>query len=185
MSAMGMTSTEIAAAAEMPVREVNQLIDDRVVPARFVRTEGGRRLIAEDGLVFVFLETIASEKLAPAERRKVGEAMIENKKLRTFADGIVRIDVLRVRREITKRLDRLKRARAMVSSDPSVMGGLPCFRGTRIPVHDIAGMIRAGDSVDVVLRHYLAGRPAIRCRFSPGLSGGAARSAPGRVQKRR
>ncbi len=41
-----------------------------------------------------------------------------------------------------------------VSSDPAVMGGAPCIRGTRIPVATVAGMIAEGMDRDEVLRDY-------------------------------
>jgi uncharacterized protein (DUF433 family) len=36
----------------------------------------------------------------------------------------------------------------MVTSDPAIMGGAPCFAGTRIPVHDIADMLANGDTAE-------------------------------------
>jgi uncharacterized protein (DUF433 family) len=34
------------------------------------------------------------------------------------------------------------------------MGGVPCFKGTRIPVHDIAAMIANGDTRPAILEAY-------------------------------
>ena len=41
----------------------------------------------------------------------------------------------------TKR--RLERARALVLSDPEVMGGEPCIKGTRVPVYLIGALANA------------------------------------------
>lgn len=41
-----------------------------------------------------------------------------------------------------------------VTSNPNVQSGAPCVSGTRIPVHAIAGMVKAGDSVESVARDY-------------------------------
>ena len=36
----------------------------------------------------------------------------------------------------------------IVSSDPEVQGGVPVFRGTRVPVQSLFDHIEAGDSID-------------------------------------
>jgi uncharacterized protein (DUF433 family) len=44
--------------------------------------------------------------------------------------------------------------RAIVRSDPAIMGGEPCFRGTRIPVSVLFGNLEAGLSLDEILASY-------------------------------
>jgi uncharacterized protein (DUF433 family) len=41
--------------------------------------------------------------------------------------------------------------KSAVSIDPEIMGGTPCFRGTRVPVQTLLDYIEAGDSIDVFL----------------------------------
>lgn len=48
----------------------------------------------------------------------------------------------------------LKKAEGLVSKDPEVLSGLPVFAGTRIPVHDVANSLAAGDSEEVLLSAY-------------------------------
>lgn len=38
--------------------------------------------------------------------------------------------------------------------DHEVMGGVPCVRGTRIPVTTVLGMLAEGQSVPMILRDY-------------------------------
>jgi len=38
-----------------------------------------------------------------------------------------------------------------ITASPSIMGGKPCVRGTRVSVGTIVGLIAAGHEVDVVL----------------------------------
>ena len=38
--------------------------------------------------------------------------------------------------------------------DPAVMGGVPCVRGTRVPVVTIAGLLTENVSIEAVLEHY-------------------------------
>ena len=41
-----------------------------------------------------------------------------------------------------------------IVSDPAIMGGVPCVRGTRIPVTTIAGLLAENVSVADVLDSY-------------------------------
>lgn len=41
-----------------------------------------------------------------------------------------------------------------VVSDPEIMGGWPCVSGTRIPAETILLMIKDGDGVLEIVRHY-------------------------------
>jgi len=38
--------------------------------------------------------------------------------------------------------------------DPAVMGGVPCVRGTRVPVVTITGVLAENMSIEAVLEHY-------------------------------
>jgi uncharacterized protein (DUF433 family) len=38
--------------------------------------------------------------------------------------------------------------RAVVSIDPDILAGLPCFAGTRVPVQTLIDYLKAGDRVD-------------------------------------
>jgi len=37
---------------------------------------------------------------------------------------------------------------SVVSIDPEIMGGTPCFAGTRVPLQTLLDYIQAGDSID-------------------------------------
>ena len=49
---------------------------------------------------------------------------------------------------------RLRRARALVISDPDILGGDPVFRGTRVPVHLIAMLLGQGSTEAELLEAY-------------------------------
>ena len=38
--------------------------------------------------------------------------------------------------------------------DPEVLGGTPCFRGTRVPVDSLIDYLAAGDSLDEFLDNF-------------------------------
>ena len=42
----------------------------------------------------------------------------------------------------------------LVHSDPDVLGGTPCFVGTRVPVRTLLDYLAAGDSLDEFLDHF-------------------------------
>ena len=39
-------------------------------------------------------------------------------------------------------------------SDPEILGGTPCFRGTRVPVDSLIDYLEAGDSLDEFLDNF-------------------------------
>jgi uncharacterized protein (DUF433 family) len=48
--------------------------------------------------------------------------------------------------------------RSVISRDPTVMGGAPVFRGTRVPVQTLLDYLEAGDSID----EFLEGFPSVQ-----------------------
>jgi uncharacterized protein (DUF433 family) len=48
--------------------------------------------------------------------------------------------------------------RRIISIDPEVMGGTPCFAGTRVPVQTLLDYLQAGDSID----DFLEGFPTVK-----------------------
>ena len=59
-----------------------------------------------------------------------------------------------------------KRARLneIVSVDPDLMHGAPCFRGTRVPVHLLLDDLKSGFTID----EFLAGCPTVSREFVEG-----------------
>jgi uncharacterized protein (DUF433 family) len=55
-----------------------------------------------------------------------------------------RIDLCRMRQMLAAAIWRLRQIRALVHSNPAVVGGEPTFRATRIPSHRIASLILEG-----------------------------------------
>jgi uncharacterized protein (DUF433 family) len=44
--------------------------------------------------------------------------------------------------------------RALIHSNPNILGGTPVFVGTRVPVQTLLDYLEAGDSLDVFLDHF-------------------------------
>lgn len=43
---------------------------------------------------------------------------------------------------------------SVIVSDPEVLGGTPCFRGTRVPVDSLIDYLQAGDTLDEFLDNF-------------------------------
>ena len=43
---------------------------------------------------------------------------------------------------------------SVVMSDPEILGGTPCFRGTRVPLDSLIDYLEAGDSLDEFLDNF-------------------------------
>jgi uncharacterized protein (DUF433 family) len=48
--------------------------------------------------------------------------------------------------------------RRIISVDPNVMGGTPCFARTRVPVETLLDYLKAGDSIN----NFLKGFPTVK-----------------------
>ena len=59
-----------------------------------------------------------------------------------------------MRRRARRGLTTLENAKKMIVIDPNVLAGTPCFKGTRLPIHDIAGMVANGDKISTILAAY-------------------------------
>jgi len=43
---------------------------------------------------------------------------------------------------------------SVIVSDPEILGGTPCFRGTRVPVETLLDYLEAGDTLDEFLDNF-------------------------------
>ncbi|MBA3974487.1 MAG: hypothetical protein C0504_09755 [Candidatus Solibacter sp.] len=43
---------------------------------------------------------------------------------------------------------------SVIVSNPEILGGTPCFRGTRVPVESLIDYLEAGDSLDEFLDNF-------------------------------
>ena len=43
---------------------------------------------------------------------------------------------------------------SVIVSDPEILGGTPCFRGTRVPVESLIDYLEAGDTLDEFLDNF-------------------------------
>jgi uncharacterized protein (DUF433 family) len=48
----------------------------------------------------------------------------------------------------------LNMAGAIIVRDPEILGGIPCFRGTRVPFQNLLDYLEAGDTLDQFLEQF-------------------------------
>ena len=149
------TPSEVSALTDLSVKRVNKIIDEQL-PRGAVRKKGGRRLVTFDGAVCVALDGRIAPTLTLKSRKQVFRHIIEDPDARAvFAARDVKVEVASTRRAIKERRRRLTRIMtSLTRSDPEVLGGALCFRGTRIPVHLIAELLCQGAPEDELLEDY-------------------------------
>jgi uncharacterized protein (DUF433 family) len=158
--------TEAAVVARVALRDVNQVIDERILPEDFISLDDGRR-IAASACALISFYFHSAERLTSEERlfaiREVGSRL---RRLRaralaslveedwTVRDDFLTIDLAPFIRRTNERMDRLSAARELVVSDPDTLGGALVIRGTRVPVYDVAASVAAGLPMDRILAAY-------------------------------
>ena len=45
-------------------------------------------------------------------------------------------------------------AATVIVRDPEILGGIPCFRGTRVPFQNLLDYLEAGDTLDQFLEQF-------------------------------
>lgn len=158
-----LSPTEAAVVAGVTVREVNSAVDDRILPFEFAIT-GGRRAVRREACPLIAFY-YGAEHILTADARKEAIAEVATRLLgrpeaSPSTEGLilkrdfVTFDVSDFVKRADDGLDRLSKAREMVTTDPDVLNGTPVVKGTRIPVYDVASSLSAGIDIDRVAAAY-------------------------------
>lgn len=153
-----LSSHEAAYLAGVKEREIHRAIDEDLVPGDLIRVSGGRRAFAPAASVLMAFYVDHKDRLTGRERRRViddiahrvhseflDENISMNRSISFPTDFSVEDpdnDLKLVGPYIDRvrgRLDRLEKARELVHSSSEILGGTPVIRGTRVPVHSLAG----------------------------------------------
>jgi len=149
----GLSANEAASVTGVPLKEVHRIVDAGLLEGA-VASRAGTRVIVGRGLVGLKLVHETADLLTPKGRRQLVKRLLRQPASTRVGENVLTVDVRPMETAIRRGLDALEKARKMVSVDKDVPGGTPCFKGTRIPVHDIATMIVNGDPKAAVLRAY-------------------------------
>lgn len=158
-------TAEAAFLAGVSDRDMNRVIDEHLLSEPFVRTDGGRyftRVAAALARFYFSAEDVyvaslrlrvlveLSARLAAAKH----EVAVFNLELRpedfdwrvelTASSMSVLVDASAAVRASIEKVRQVREARALVSTDPEVMGGAAVFAGTRVPIENIAASLAKG-----------------------------------------
>ena len=148
-----LTATEAAVVAGVSVRDVNRIIDEKILPEAFwVAGRDRTRRFNADACAFISFYFRAANRLTSEERMRTIVAasarLCEESGSVLEKEWIIReeflaIDLAPFLRCVHERLARLTAARALVVEDAKIMGGTPVIRDTRIPIYDVAASVAA------------------------------------------
>ncbi|MGK9234242.1 DUF433 domain-containing protein [Inquilinus limosus] len=140
--------------------QINDAIDRKRVPSRWVTAQGGRRRLDKRGLVAFKIETSLAGRV-PVEIRqrwyaKLAEGASPGRLVTKDPETSVtyQVDLRPYRADIDSRWRKLKSAKRLIVEDPDIQAGAATFKGTRILVHPIADALAAGISEAELLEDY-------------------------------
>src|SRR6202162_4385681 len=150
---MLITANEAASVTGVPLRQVHRIIDAGLLDGAVKRRDNAR-LLAPKALVGLKLAHETADVLTLQSRRAVRARRIRKPRQSMIRTDVVVVDARPAARAVRSGLSQLNKARGIVSSAPDVLGGTPVFKGTRIPVHDIADMLANGDRPAAIMKAF-------------------------------
>jgi uncharacterized protein (DUF433 family) len=150
---MLMTANEAASVTGVPLRQVHRIIDAGLLKGA-VKRRHNARLLALKALVGLKLAHDTADVLTLESRRVVVATVIRSPGQSTIRANLVVVDARSAAKAVRSGLDQLTKARRIVAGAPDVLGGTPVFKGTRIPVHDIADMLANGKAPTAIVKAY-------------------------------
>ena len=140
-----LSANEAACVTGVPLKQVHRIIDAGLLDA--AGSSGERsRAVHRDALVGLKLAHDTIDLITLDGRRRLVRYLRHHPEARTVREREVSVDVRAMKGEVRRGLSKLASAQKAVERDEAVLSGTPCFKGTRIPVHDIADMLANGDS---------------------------------------
>jgi uncharacterized protein (DUF433 family) len=139
------STAEAAAITGVPLATANHYIGRELADLGIAVWGDGKRTISYDGLVALRMAWDYPRSMAPSSRVELIKKALRapRKKHIVMEKGKVIVRVDNSRHVVADGLRRLRQAEALVSVDPKTLGGDPCVKGTRIPVHTIADLEHA------------------------------------------
>jgi uncharacterized protein (DUF433 family) len=148
-----MTANEAASVTGVPLRQVNRIIDAGLLQGA-VKRRRNARLLTRHALIGLKLAHETADVLTLESRRAMVAVLIRRPNQPVLRANAVLVDTRPAAKAVRSGLDQLTRARRLVSSAPDVLRGTPVLKGTRIPVHDIAGLLANGDDPAAIVKAY-------------------------------
>ena len=156
LSALSLSPAEVSALLEVPERRVRKEIEHGLLPSP--------RLDFDMVVYLKALDRLAELEPSVEWRRRMLSAIrnaFVHGHLSSVSDevelvsGVLRLRLRTLADEVSERLFPFYRWRdARVSSDPSVLGGEPVFRDTRLSVRRVGEAVERGEAVATILEDY-------------------------------
>lgn len=165
-------TAEAAFIAGLTDRQMNRVMDEHLVPASMLSQSGSTRLFARLGSALARFYFETEEMLMAHARRLVVEELAERVNQLDTKAGVlslsdlsspinwkvarlgVEVDVSSFVMQSALRARQVDEAEALVGIHSEVMGGMPCFAGTRVPIEIVLGSLDEGMDLDEVRDSY-------------------------------
>lgn len=144
-----LSANEAACVTGVPLRQVHRVIDAGLL-GRAAGRRAGSRSVHCDGLVSLRLVHETTAIFTLDGRRRLARYLLGHPEAETARLHDVSVDIRALKDDVRAGLSRLARARETITTDDTVLSGVPCVGGTRIPAHDIAEMLANGDDVAAI-----------------------------------
>ncbi len=148
-----LSANEGACVTGVPLKQVHRIIDAGLL-GDSVKSCEGARVILKSALVGLKLAHETTGILTLESRRRLVRHVLDDTEASTVREDTVSVDVRSMKNDVKRGITSLERARKMIMSDKDILSGAPCFKGTRIAVHDIAEILANGDQVAAILAAY-------------------------------
>jgi len=154
-----LTTSEAAIAAGVSVPQIHRIIDEKILPEDLYSTTLMRTFRTDACILIAFYFETAELLTAPARLRAIRNAMAHCGSWREWENCVVEDHSITVHfseiwKGVAARLAQLRKAHEMVVEDPEILSGTPVFKGTRVPVYDIAAAVDAGTPKERILKSY-------------------------------
>ena len=147
------SANEASCVTGVPLKQVHRIIDAGLL-GDAAESRNGARVVLGAGLIGLKLAYQLGTVLTPEGRRRLIRRLLDEPASEAVHDEPLAVDVRVMTEAVCRRIALLADAKRMVEADDGVLGGTPCFKGTRIPVHDITTMLANGDSIATLQAAY-------------------------------
>lgn len=135
-------------------KDINQYIDRDLAGLDITTAGQGARSIRPEGLLALRLAHEFADTLTLASRVQLIRLALASPKVKSIElDGKVTATIATARQAVAAGLKRYNASLAQVRSDPKILSGEPCLKGTRISVYTIAGLFGASGRDEVMLAY--------------------------------
>lgn len=155
-----LTVGEASVVTNLSPSQINDAIDRKRIPSRWIILKDGKRLLRREGLVIFVIEKSVATQVPARVRRHWYDQLARGTSPRRIAAEDARtnvtyeVDVRKYRAPLNERWKKLKEAKRLIVEDPRIQAGAATFKGTRILVQPIADALAAGISESELLEDY-------------------------------